>query len=693
VQPEVSWLPKTRVYQLAKDLGVKSDALIAALGHMGITGLSAASPIDEDTANAVRELLTEQLAKIQRAREAAQTAQAEPVETVEATKAKAEEVAQPVEAEEAEAAVEVVVDEAEAEVGQREPEPERVLPRRPSYFDEDMLRLERQLEALAAAIERGEEEAEESVRELIARPKGKRPSTAVEVPPVVTVLGHVDHGKTTLLDAIRHSQVTATEDGGITQHIGASEVEHNGKLIVFLDTPGHEAFTQLRARGAQVTDIAVLVVAADDGVMPQTIEALNHAKAAHVPIIVAINKIDLPNANPDRVRQQLAEEGLIPEAWGGDTVMVEVSALTGEGLDELLDMILVVAELEELWADPQANFTGVVVEALVDSSRGPVATVLTRSGTLRVGDVLLCGTAYGRVRRINDWRGRLLQEVGPGRPVEIIALNEVPEPGAILERVANIREARRRAEARREARQERERERLARRRVADVYAELTSQSRKVLRAIIKADVWGSAEALVDAIHRLASSTDELDVDVLHMGVGDVSESDVALAVASDASVIAFRVGVPPPIRQMANDEGVTIREYQVIYDAIDVLKAELEGMLEPTYREDRIGRAEVLKVFSVRGFPAVAGCRIVEGRLQRGATIVVTRGGNEVFRGTLDSLHHFDRSVQTLEAPNECGVGSTQWGGWQPGDIIEAWVRTEIRPTLRVQETNSGIRP
>jgi translation initiation factor IF-2 len=277
--------------------------------------------------------------------------------------------------------------------------------------------------------------------------------------------------------------------------------------------------------------------------------------------------------------------------------------------------------------------------------------------------------------------------------VEIIALNEVPEPGAILERVANIREARRRAEARREARQERERERLARRRVADVYAELTSQSRKVLRAIIKADVWGSAEALVDAIHRLASSTDELDVDVLHMGVGDVSESDVALAVASDASVIAFRVGVPPPIRQMANDEGVTIREYQVIYDAIDVLKAELEGMLEPTYREDRIGRAEVLKVFSVRGFPAVAGCRIVEGRLQRGATIVVTRGGNEVFRGTLDSLHHFDRSVQTLEAPNECGVGSTQWGGWQPGDIIEAWVRTEIRPTLRVQETNSGIRP
>lgn len=689
-------MSKTRVFQLAKELGLQSQALVQALGLLGIEGVTPASPVDEETANAVRELLAEQLAKAQEIAQAEVTAEV-PAESETVAPGPEEATLEVAEGEVAaeevrpEAPESLVPEPTEAE--EKEAEPERVLPRRPSYFDQDMLRLERQLDLLAGEIQPSAETGPRaSLRELIQRPKGARPKQAVEVPPVVTVLGHVDHGKTTLLDSIRHTQVTASEDGGITQHIGASEVEYKGKRIVFLDTPGHEAFTQLRARGAQVTDLAVLIVAANDGVMPQTLEALNHAKAAGVPIIVAINKVDLPDANPDRVRQQLADHGLIPEAWGGNTVMVEISALQGTGIEDLLDMILVVAEMEELWADPTAAFTGVVVEALVDSSRGPVVTVLTRSGTLRVGDVLLCGTGYGRVRRINDWRGRAIDEVGPGRAVEIIGLNEVPEAGAIVERIDSIRDARRIAEQRRQAEQQEEREHLARRRVADVYAELTSQSRKVLRAIIKADVWGSAEALVDAIHRLAGTTDELDVDILHMGVGDVSESDVSLAVASDASIIAFRVGVPTAIRQIADDEGVTIQEYQVIYEALEAIQRELEGMLEPIYHEDRIGRAEVLQVFSVRGFQSVAGCRITEGRLQRGAILVVRRGREEVFRGTIDSLRHFDRAVQQIEAPNECGVGSNAWNDWRPGDILEAWVRTETRPTLKTQEANHSAR-
>jgi len=678
-------LAKTRVFQLAKELGLQSQALITMLERLGAAGVTPASPVDEETAVAVRELLQEQIAKAQAEREA---------ERVVGEVGKAEPVAaagEPAVATPGEVKEEPKPGAPEEKREEKEPEPERVLPRRPSYFDQDMLRLDRQLELLAEEVV--PEEARKpraSLRHLIERPKGERPPQAVDVPPVVTVLGHVDHGKTTLLDAIRHTQVTAAEDGGITQHIGASEVVFRGKPICFLDTPGHAAFTQLRARGAQVTDIAVLIVAADDGVMPQTLEALSHAKAAGVPIIVAINKVDLPDANPDRVRQQLSDHGLIPEAWGGETVMVEVSALRGEGLDDLLDMILVVAEMEELWADPEAKFSGVVVEAMVDSSRGAVATVLTRSGTLHIGDVLLCGTGHGRVRRVNDWRGEALDEAGPGRAVEIIGLNEVPEPGALVERPESVREARRVAEGRRDTERVEEHERLARRRVAGIYAELTAQSRKVLRAVIKADVWGSAEALVDAVHSLAEASDELDVDILHMGVGDVSESDVSLAVASDASIIAFRVGVPGAIRQIADDEGVVIREYQVIYEALDVIRAEMEGMLASTYREDRIGRAEVLQVFSVRGYSTVGGCRIVEGRLQRGAILVVRRNRDEVFRGTIDSLRHFDRDVETLDAPSECGVGSSDWNQWREGDVVEAWTSTEIRPTLKVQQADHG---
>ena len=690
-------LPKKRVFQLAKEMGLQSQALVTALKSLGFENVTVASAVDEDTAKALEELLAEQLARV-RAKKAEEEAKAAAVEQPAPAEvpvpAKPVEEAKPaaapkrgrakVEEPPVEEQVPTPVVE-EVPVREKEAEPERLLPRRASYFDQEMLKLERQLERLAQEVsaEPVVEEAKPSLRELVSRPRGPRPPTAIDVPPVVTVLGHVDHGKTTLLDRVRQTNVTAQEDGGITQHIGASEVEFRGRTILFLDTPGHEAFTQLRARGAQVTDIAVLLVAADDGVMPQTVEAINHAKAAKVPIIVAINKIDLPEADPERVKQQLLQYELVPEEWGGDTIVVPVSAVRGDGLDELLDMILLVADMQELWADPQAPFSAVVIEARLDSSRGPVATVLTRSGTLKVGDVLLCGSCYGRVRQIRDWRGRQLKEVGPGRAVEVIGFDSVPEPGGLVEAVKNLKEARRLAEERQEAEAERERQQLARRRMEEAYAGLTAQTKKVLRAIIKADVWGSAEALRDALLRLAAASDELSVDIIHLGAGDVTESDVSLAVACEATIIAFRAGVGAAARQMAADEGVQIRSYDIIYDALEDLRVELEGMLEPIYREERIGRAQVLQVFRARGFGAVAGCRVLEGRLQRGAEMIVRRGGAEVYRGTLDSLRRFDSDVETVEAPNECGVGSREFRDWQPEDLIEAILRTEIRPTLR----------
>lgn len=691
-------MPKKRVFQLAKEMGLQSQALIAALDRLGVKDMTPASAIDEETARALQELLAEQVAKL-KAAEAAAAQAAEAAAAKTAAEKPAAEVkkrgrAAPkaAEATEAPATEEAApMGEAEPEKHEKEAEPERVLPRRASYFDQEMLKLERQLEKLAQEVGRETvPEAEKvSIRDVVTRPEGERTTSGIEVPPVVTVLGHVDHGKTTLLDHIRETKVTEGEEGGITQHIGASEVEHNGKPIVFLDTPGHEAFTQLRARGAQVTDIAVLVVAANDGVMPQTIEALNHAKAAKVPIIVAVNKIDLPDANVDRVKQQLLEHGLVPEEWGGDTIFVNVSALKGDGVHDLLDMILLVAELHELWADPEGDFAGVIIEAQLDTSRGPITTILTRNGMLKIGDILICGSAYGKVRQLRDWLGGSIKEIGPGRPVEVVAFNEVPEPGGLVERVKNVKDARRLAETRSDEVAEVGRQRMARKRVEGAYAQLTDGQLKVLRAVIKADVWGSAEALRDAILRLASGSPELEVNVIHLGVGDVTESDVSLAIATDATIIAFRVGVSSAAKQMAADERVQIRTYEIIYDALDHIRLELEGMLEPIYREDRIGRAQVVQVFRARGFGGVAGCRILEGKLQAGAQVAVTRGRDEVYKGTLDSLRHFDRSVDSLDAPNECGVGVRGWDAWQPGDMIEASIKTEIRPTLRPAEADT----
>ncbi len=488
-------------------------------------------------------------------------------------------------------------------------------------------------------------------------------------PPVVTVLGHVDHGKTTLLDAIRQTNVAAGEFGGITQHIGAYQVERGGRRITFIDTPGHEAFTALRARGAQVTDIAVLVVAADDGVMPQTVEAINHAKAAGVPIVVAINKVDLPQANPERVKQQLAELGLVPEEWGGDVVMVPVSARTGQGLDELLEMILLVADLHELRADPQKPARGTVLEARLDRGRGPVATVLVQEGTLRVGDAVVVGEVYGKVRAMTNDRGHRVQEAVPSTPVEVVGLSDVPTAGDLLEVVAEERAAKALAEERRERRRA---------------AELT-QARKgsledlvevrELRLVVKADVHGSLEAILGALERL--ETEEVKINVLHAGVGAVTESDVMLAAASRATVLGFNVRPDPAARRLADQEGVDIRLYRIIYEALDDVRNLVRGLAAPKVAEVVLGRAEVRRIFHISRVGTVAGCYVVEGRIPRSAQVRLVRDGAVVYEGRLASLRRFKDDVREVAAGFECGMVLENFHDIKEGDVIEAYALQE----------------
>ncbi len=488
-------------------------------------------------------------------------------------------------------------------------------------------------------------------------------------PPVVTVLGHVDHGKTTLLDAIRQTNVAAGEFGGITQHIGAYQVERGGRRITFIDTPGHEAFTALRARGAQVTDIAVLVVAADDGVMPQTVEAINHAKAAGVPIVVAINKVDLPQANPERVKQQLAELGLVPEEWGGDVVMVPVSARTGQGLDELLEMILLVADLHDLRADPQKPARGTVLEARLDRGRGPVATVLVQEGTLRVGDAVVVGEVHGKVRAMTNDRGHRVQEAVPSTPVEVVGLSDVPTAGDLLEVVADERAAKALAEERRERRRD---------------AELT-QARKgsledlvevrELRLVVKADVHGSLEAILGALERL--ETEEVKINVLHAGVGAVTESDVMLAAASRATVLGFNVRPDPAARRLADQEGVDIRLYRIIYEALDDVRNLVRGLAAPKVAEVVLGRAEVRRIFHISRVGTVAGCYVVEGRIPRSAQVRLVRDGAVVYEGRLASLRRFKDDVREVASGFECGVVLENFHDIKEGDVIEAYALQE----------------
>ncbi|HLW69630.1 MAG TPA: translation initiation factor IF-2 [Candidatus Binataceae bacterium] len=500
---------------------------------------------------------------------------------------------------------------------------------------------------------------------------------SVTRPPVVTVMGHVDHGKTSLLDAIRHTNVTEREFGGITQHIGAYMVEVHGRKISFVDTPGHEAFTAMRARGAKVTDIVVLVVAADEGVMPQTIEALNHAKAAGVPVIVAINKIDRPEANIDRVKQQLTEQGLIPEDYGGETITVPVSARSGEGVEKLLEMILLQADVMELKANPDRSARGAVVESQIDRGRGPVATVLIQEGTLHTGDAFVCGTSYGRVRAMQNHLGERVADAGPSTPVEVFGLSSVPEPGTAFTVVAEESKARQVAEFRRSKLRDVGLQKTSRVSLETLSERLQAGEVKELRVIVKGDVNGSVEALADWLQRL--STGEVKLELLHKSVGAISETDVTLASASRAIILGFNVRPEPKAAQLAEKAGVDIRLYTIIYDVLNDIREAMEGLLAPTYREKALGRAEIRQTFMIQS-NTIGGAMVTEGKLLRGARSRLVRDGRVVWEGKIASLRRFKDDAREVLSGYECGVGLENFNDLKPGDVVEDF---EMEAVLR----------
>ena len=500
----------------------------------------------------------------------------------------------------------------------------------------------------------------------------------VKRPPVVTVMGHVDHGKTSLLDAIRSAKVTEGEAGGITQHIGAYMAEVNGEMVTFLDTPGHEAFTAMRARGAQVTDIVVLVVAADDGIMPQTKEAINHCKAADVPIVVAINKIDKPGANIDRVKQELAEEGVLVEDWGGDVASVPVSAKTRQGLDDLLEMILLTSEMLEAKANPNRDAKGTVIEAKLDKGRGAVASLLVQNGTLHVGDSILVGNTYGRIRAMFDHKGKNVKEAGPSVPVEVLGLSEVPVSGDKFEVVKDEKTARNIAEERKEAAKSAY---LNTNKVSleDLYSQIQEGKVKELSIIVKADVQGSVQALTQSLEKL--STDAVKVRVIHGAVGAITETDVTLAAASNAIIIGFNVRPDNNAVAMAEKEKVDMETYRIIYDAIEDVKSAMIGMLEPEYKEVVLGTAEVRQTYKISSVGTVAGCYVTSGKVVRNESVRVVRDGIVIFDGALSSLKRFKDDAKEVAQNYECGLTIDKFNDIKEGDIIEAYTMEEIKPS------------
>ena len=522
----------------------------------------------------------------------------------------------------------------------------------------------------------GQEENSEEEIEALMEIEEDREEDLKPRPPVVTVMGHVDHGKTSLLDAIRSTHVTNSEAGGITQHIGASEVSINGQKIVFLDTPGHEAFTAMRARGAQVTDIAILVVAADDGIMPQTIEAINHAKAAGVPLIVAINKIDKPSANPDKVKQELSEQGLLVEDWGGDVIAVPVSARQKTGIDTLLEMILLVAEMEELKANPDKRAVGTVVEAELDKGRGPVATVLVQGGTLKVGDPIVCGLASGKVRAMINSKGKRVKTAGPSTAVEILGLSEVPQGGDQFVAVPSDKVARNIAEKRQQIAREEMLKANQRMSLDQFFDQMNEGQVKDLNVIIKADVQGSVQAVKQSLEKL--STEEVNVRVIHGGVGAINESDVLLAAASNAIIIGFNVRPVSGAESLADKEGVDIRTYTIIYKAIEDIQAAMSGLLDPELRDEDTGKAEIREVYKISGVGAVAGCYVTSGKIYRNCKVRIVRDGIIIQECELLALKRFKDDVKEVKAGYECGLVFDKFNDLQEFDQVEAYIMVEV---------------
>lgn len=663
-------LSKIRVYELAKMLGISNRDLLTMLEDLGIEAKTHMSSIDNDVAQLIEEAIHDKKTQQPPIAEKEETKVKEKLIISVRETATVKDVATQMGIPVAEA-VKALVDEGiMAPAGTQVNE--SILVVLGEAYDVDF-----EFEESSSTLK--EKAAEEAQGASHGKPIFHGDHMEPR-PPIVTVMGHVDHGKTTLLDYIRKTNITAREAGGITQHIGASTVMYENKKIVFLDTPGHEAFTAMRARGAQATDIAILVVAADDGLMPQTREAINHAQAASVPIVVAVNKIDKPAARPDRVRQQLSDVGLVPEEWGGDTIMVDVSAKSGEGVPQLLEMVLLVAEMGELKADPTVTPEGIVIEANLDKGKGPVATVIVQQGTLRKGDIILLDTTWGKIRAMLDARGRQLAKAGPSTPVEVLGLTSVPQPGEHFILVDNEKTARDEISKREQEKRDSEGTATKRLTLEELYSQMKEGEIPQLNLLVKSDVQGTNEALCAALEKMG--TNEVGINIIHRGVGRIAESDIMLATASNAVVIGFNVRPDKNAQRIAETEGVQIRLYDVIYDVIDDIKAALEGMLAPTIREEVIGQAEIRQVIKVPKAGKIAGCYVTEGTIKRNAKVRIIRDGVVLWAGALANLKRFKDEAKEVNAGYECGVNFTNYQDFREGDIIEAFEIVEEKRHL-----------
>lgn len=677
-------MPKIRVHQLAKELNMANEAVVEILVKKGRQGINHFSTLDEITADVVRRAVLRGKAKAEtktapepvKAKEAAPEVDVPPVE-----------VEAPEEAPEDEELPAKVLPIVKIQAGATVKEFAEAVGKSPNELIRTLMALgematinqpisQEAIDVVAEDLgvqiefEAAEVEEEEIIEEdeSLLQPR----------PPVITVMGHVDHGKTSLLDAIRKTDVISGEAGGITQHIGAYQITHGERKLTFIDTPGHEAFTAMRARGAQATDIAVLVVAADDGVMPQTLEAIDHARAAGVPIVIAVNKIDKPGANPDKVKQELSEQGLVPEGWGGDTVFVDVSAKEKTNLNELVDMLLLVADMRELKANPDALARGVTVEAKLDKGRGPVATVLVQRGSLRVGDAIVSGQAYGKIRALLDDKGRKVKVASPAQPVEILGFSTVPAPGDTFRAMPDERQARQLAEER-ALRQRVIAHQHRRMRLEDLYDRIKEGEIQDLNIILKGDVQGSVEAVRESLEKINQA--EVKVNVIHGGVGAISETDVMLAAASSAIIIGFNVRPTAGAKQMAEREKVDIRMYRVIYKVVEDINAARVGMLAPQYEERETGHLEVRQTFKVPKIGLIAGCFVTDGEITNKSLARLVRDGAVIYEGKVESLRRFKEDAKSVKSGYECGVGLENYKDLKEGDVIEVYELVEIART------------
>jgi translation initiation factor IF-2 len=675
---EVVSMSKIRVYKLADELEMESKEVIDILNNLGIEVSSHMSTVEDDTAKLVREMVEEE--KRENNEENQEVSEEPEITEEELDEVEEEEdetdyvgVNEGITIRELADAMDISANNIIKEMMQL-----GIMTNVNYSLDEDeieILKHELGLEVKLTDEVEEEEDTELQLEEIVDRPEDLEPR-----PPIVTVMGHVDHGKTTLLDHIRRARVAEGEAGGITQHIGAYQAEYNNNKITFIDTPGHEAFSAMRARGAQLTDIVILVVAADDGIMPQTVEAINHAQAAGIPIIVAINKIDKNNAQPDRVKQELTEHGLVPEEWGGETICASISALKGENIDELLEMVNLVAELEELKANPNRVADGVIIESELDRGRGPIATVLVKNGTLKIGDYIIAGSITGRVRALLDEHGERVEKADPGTPVIVLGFNDVPSAGDYLRVMEDERKAKEVADKRQVKKKEERLQKDTKVSLEDLYRNIQEGEIKELNVIIKADVQGSIAALESSLMNIKS--DEVSVNVIHTGVGSINETDVNLASASNAIIIGFNVRPGTNARKAAEKEKVEIKTYRVIYKVIEDIRDAMSGLLEPEYKEKVVGRVEVRDTFKVPDVGIIAGAYVKEGEVNRNDYVRLIRNGVVKHEGNISSLKRFEDDVREVKEGYECGIGIEDYNDVKVEDILEIYRYREIERSL-----------